>query len=93
MSQASYPTRLETSLFPPFEALLVFMMKGTFPAKWKQIDIPGNKQRLSRVCENKGTKTSPNLSHTKNLDYMIIGLQMTFAELTVGYFSTSFLPF
>jgi hypothetical protein len=24
---------------------------------------------------------------------MIIGLQMTFAELTVGYFSTSFLPF
>ena len=47
MTQASYPRRLETSLFPTFEAVLVFMMKGTFPAKRKQIDIPGNKQQLS----------------------------------------------
>lgn len=62
-TQASYPGRLETSLFPPFEALLVFMMKGTFPAKQKQTDIPGNKQRMSRVHQNIGTKTSPNLSH------------------------------
>jgi hypothetical protein len=61
MTQASYPRRFETSFFPPFEALLVFIMKGTFPAKWKQIDIPGNKQQWSRVCQNI-SKTSPNLS-------------------------------
>jgi len=62
-TQTSYPRRLETSLFPPFEALLVFMMQGTFPAKQNQNDIPGNKQQLSRVRQNIGTKTSPNLSH------------------------------